>query len=67
MWKRYRKWKHTLVLPLGLLALVLMRGETDDSARWTVALTLGALLLTAYLATETVWIHWHPIGSKKPA
>jgi hypothetical protein len=56
LWTRYRKWKHAVVPPLVLLALFLMEGAPDDSARWMAGMCIAALLGIAYIAEEIVWI-----------
>jgi hypothetical protein len=57
MWTRYRKWKRVVVLPLAALALWLMRGKPDESARCSAGIFIAALLVIAYLVEEIVWIH----------
>ena len=56
MWTGYRTWKRALVLPLVILALLLMRGEPNDSARWKVGIGMVMLLGIAYIAEEIVGI-----------
>jgi hypothetical protein len=53
---RYRKWKHALVAPLVTLALLLMRGEPKESARWFAGIGIAVMLGVAYLSEEVVWI-----------
>lgn len=56
MWTRYRRWKHTLVFPLVILALVLMKGEPEESVGWFAGMSIGVVLAIAYLTEEVVWI-----------
>jgi hypothetical protein len=51
-----RKWKHVVIPLLAILALWLMRGEPDESARWSVGIVISAVLVVAYVAEEIVWI-----------
>jgi formate hydrogenlyase subunit 3/multisubunit Na+/H+ antiporter MnhD subunit len=45
-----------LGLPLVALALLLMRGEPDASARWKAGIGIAVLLAIVYLAEEIVWM-----------
>jgi cytochrome bd-type quinol oxidase subunit 1 len=56
MWTRYRQLKHSLVFPLVVLALLLMKGEPEESARWYAGLFIALLLGIAYLAEEIGWM-----------
>ena len=56
MWMRYRKLKHWATPLLLAICLWLMRGEPDESPRWTAALVLTAIIVTLYLAEEFVWM-----------
>lgn len=56
MWTRYRRWKHTLVFPLVILALILMKGEPEESASWYVGMLISIVLAIGYLTEEIVWI-----------
>jgi hypothetical protein len=56
MWTRYRRWKHALVLPLAALALWLIRGEPDASAKWFGGIGIAVLLGAAYVAEEIMWM-----------
>jgi len=41
---------------LALVALWLMRGEPDDSARWLAGMIIASGLLLGYVIEEFVWI-----------
>ena len=56
MWTRYRRWKHSLVLPLGILAYLLMIPGEHESARGWAGIGIMALLVIAYVAEEIVLI-----------
>jgi hypothetical protein len=56
MWARYRKWKHSLIPLLVMLATLCMAGGPDDSARWKAGMSITVLLGITYLAEEIVWI-----------
>jgi hypothetical protein len=56
MWTRYRKLKHWVTPLLLAICLWLMRGEPDESPRWTVAMVLTVIMVTLYLAEEFVWM-----------
>lgn len=56
MWGRYRKWKHWAIPALVAICLLLMRGEPDESWRWTVGMVLAATLGLLYIAEELVWM-----------
>ena len=56
MWTQYREWKHGLVLPLVILALLLMRGAPELSPVWFFGLSIAAGLGVAYVAEEIVWM-----------
>jgi hypothetical protein len=45
-----------IVPPLVAVCLWLMRGEPDQSARWSAGIAISALLVIGYLAEEIVWI-----------
>jgi hypothetical protein len=58
MWTKYRGWKHLLVFPLVVIALMLLGRSPGASAAGYVGLGIVALLGLAHLAEEVVWTTW---------
>jgi len=56
VWNRYRKWKSNVSLVLCAVALMLMRGEPDASARSILGIVIGVGVILAYVIEEIVWI-----------
>lgn len=56
MWDHYRRLKPVLGVALAFVALWLMRGQPDASARWLVGIGIAAVLILAYVLEEVVWM-----------
>lgn len=56
MWRTYRRWKPAAFAVSSAMALGLMHGEPDDSARWKVAIVITVALATVYVVEEVLWI-----------
>jgi len=55
MWSRYRKWKHVAAPALVVLGLILMRGQPDESARWSAGICIAVILGLGYIVEEVIW------------
>jgi hypothetical protein len=53
---QYRRIKPAAGLVMGGVALLLMNGNPDTSARWYFGMGIAIVMIVAYLAEEIVWM-----------